>query len=131
MKNLIAVILGCVFFLTATLSLVFSEETIYPKDLPNFENFDERELEIIQKEVDEGHQPWRSWADYYAEFFMNFYYPKLNPNEREELPAELKLENNQAIVKIIYNNKVHVVYLHKAFPSNPESIWVVEKMAIE
>lgn len=117
-----------VFFLT---SPVIAEEAIYPKDLPKFENFNEEGLEIIQKEVDDGHQPWRSDPEYYAKFFMNFYYPALDPNEREKLPAELKLENNRAIVKIIYNNKVHTVYLHKAFPSNPESIWVVEKMIIK
>lgn len=108
-----------------------SKGTVYPKDLPNFENFDERGLEIIQKEVDKGHQPWRSWADYYAKFFMNFYYPTLSPNDRENLPAELQLEGKQAVVKVFYDDKEHTIYLHKAFPSNPESIWIVEKMKIE
>jgi|GEM_PF-959311 len=108
-----------------------ADETIYPKDLPRFENFNERELEIIQKEVDEGHQPWRSWADYYAKFFMNFYYPTLSPTDRENLPAELRLEGKQAVVKVSYANKEHTIYLHKAFPSNPESIWIVEKMKIK
>jgi hypothetical protein len=131
MKNLIVVILGCLFFLTATVSLVFSEETIYPKDLPKFENFDEKGLVFIQKDfVDEGHQPWRSDPAYYAKFFMNFYYPTLSPNDRENLPAELQLQGNLAIVKIFYNGKEHIVYLRKVFPSNPESIWVVEKMII-
>lgn len=121
-------ILLTVFFLT---SLAIADEVVYPKDLPNFENFDERGLEIIQKEVDEGHQPWRSWPVYYAKFFMNFYYPDLDPNEREELPDEFTVEGNKIIVKVVYNDKKHIISLYKAFPSNPESIWIVEKMVIK
>lgn len=155
-----------IFFLTST---AIAEETIYPKDLPKVENFDERGLEIIQKQfVDEGHQPWRSYPTYYAKFFMNFYYPDLDPNEREKLPAkltlenigdnrtageivydtkkfipdphdsewdkmpvELKLKSNRAIVKVVYNGKEHAIYLHKAFLTNPESIWIVEKMEVK
>ena len=84
----------------------------------------------IQKMVDEGHQPWRFDPEYYAKHFMNSYYPNLDPNEREKLPASLELKGHSAIVKIVYEGKEHVVYLQKAFPSNPESIWIVEKMAI-
>ncbi|MBU4509724.1 hypothetical protein KJ830_01620, partial [bacterium] len=97
-----------------------------------FENFDERGLEIIQKQfVDEGHQPWRSDPTYYAKFFMNFYHPELDPNKREQLPAELTVEGNSTIVKVVYNDREHTVYLSKVFIDNPESIWVVEKMVVK
>lgn len=118
-----------IFFLT---SFAIAEEVIYPKGLSKFENFDNRGLEIIQKQfVDEGHQPWRSDPAYYAKFFMNFYYHDLNPNEREALPEELTLEGNEARVRVVYNDKEHTVYLSKVFIDNPESIWVVEKMVVK
>lgn len=118
-----------IFFLTCP---AFADNTIYPKDLPRFEYFDERGLEIIQKQfVDEGHQPWRSDPAYYAKFFMNFYHPELDPNKREQLPAELTVEGNSTIVKVVYNDREHTVYLSKVFIDNPESIWVVEKMVVK
>lgn len=48
----------------------------------------------------------------------------------DTLTDGFKRKCNQAIVKVAYNGKTHTVYLHKAFPANVESIWVVEKMAI-
>ena len=38
----------------------------------------------------------------------------------------------QNVVKeeIVYHKKAHAIYLHKAFPRNPESIWIVDKMNI-
>ncbi len=104
---------------------------IRPKDVPNCENFTPRELKLMQKDVDEGHQPWRSDPVTYAKLFMENYYPKLDPNKMETMPAKTALNGNNAIVKIIHNNKEHVTYLHKAFPSNKESIWIVDKMIIK
>ena len=120
-----------VFFLF-TVSLCYANAIeVKPKDVPNCENFTERELKIIQKEyVDEGHQPWRSDPVEYAKLFMKCYYPKLDANEMETVPAKIMLKGNNAIVKITYHNKKHTIYLHKAFPSNKESIWVIEKMTI-
>lgn len=154
-----------IFLFTATLCYA-KAIIINSKDVHNFEHFTPRELKIIQKDVNEGHQPWRIDPVYYAKHFMNSYYPNLDPNDRERLPADLIIKNrktsvkiafnckefasypiintkwdtltdefkrkcNQAIVKVAYNGKTHTIYLHKAFPANVESIWVVEKMAIK
>ena len=115
------------FFRAASVS---ADQIVYPADIPNAEHFDDDGLVSIQKMVDEGHQPWRFDPEYYAKHFMNSYYPNLDPNEREKLPASLELKGHSAIVKIVYEGKEHTVYLHKAFPLNPESIWIVDKMAI-
>ena len=104
---------------------------INPKDVPGWENFTARELKIMQKEyVDEGHQPWRSDPAAYAKLFMKCYYPKLDVNQMEIVPAKVILKDNNAIIKITYHNTEHVICLHKAFPHNPESIWIVDKMNI-
>lgn len=104
---------------------------VKPKDVPNWENFTPRELKIMQKEyVDEGHQPWRSDPVSYAKLFMKSYYPKLDVNKMETVPVKLKLKGNDALVEITYHKKMHTIYLHKAFPHNPESIWIVDKMNI-
>lgn len=124
-KQVIAILLVT----AAIVSPVFAKTIeVKPKDISDWENFTPRELKIIQKDVNEGHQPWRSDPVAYAKLFMKCRYPKLDVNKMETVPAKVMLKYNNATVKIIYNNKEHIIFLHKAFPSNPESIWVIEKM---
>ena len=160
-----AILISCMMLVILLFAdSAYTAETVYPKDLTKFENFDERGLEITQKDfVSKGHQPWRFDPVYYARFFMNFLYPKLDPNERDLLSAEyvlegknialklsrtakwfgseptewdilpdgIKLKYDRAVVKIVYDKKQHAIYLHKAFPSNSESIWIIDEMRVE
>lgn len=156
----------CILFVVLIHAVAFVEEIICSTSSPKFECFDKDGLAIIQQMVDEGHQPWRVDPVYYAKHFMNSYYPDLNSNDREKLPAELIIKNKKTsmrivfdckefasypiintkwdtwtdefkrkyshvVVKISYSGKEHAIYLHKAFPANVESIWIVEKMVIK
>ena len=129
-KQLIALSLVAVFFLVTNYAFAEAIE-IKPKEVSGWENFTPRVLKIMQKEyVDEGHQPWRSDPVSYAKLFMKAYYPKLDVNKMETVPAKLTLKGNDALVEITYHKKRHAIYLHKVFPHNPESIWIVDKMNI-
>ncbi|MFH1199353.1 MAG: hypothetical protein V1650_04275 [Candidatus Omnitrophota bacterium] len=106
-----------------------SKLIVYPKVLKDWENFTAKELESMQKDVDKGQQPWRVFPEDYTNIFMSFYYkainsPMITSNNTEEI------RGSKAIVKKTYDHKQHTFFLHKAFPSNQHSIWVIDKMII-
>lgn len=101
---------------------------INPKDIPGWENFTPMQAIIIQKEhLDKGHQSWRADPVQYSDLFMWAQY--LKPNLKYSYYG-LESKHSNAIVKIIYNDKQHVIYLHKVFPSNPKSMWIIDKVTI-
>lgn len=124
----IALIALFIFLIASSAS---AARIIYPEDLPKFENFNEEDFKVVQKVVGAGHQSWRFDPVYYAKFFLNFYYLNLGPNEREGLPSELILNSGAAVVKVIYAERYHTIYLHKAFPICRDSIWIIDMMVIE
>ena len=81
--------------------------------------------------VDEGQQKWRTDPEYYAKFFINFYYPTMRPYERDHLNTKIFPKKGRAIVQIFYCGRIHTVYLKQVYPTYPESIWVVDKMLID
>ena len=123
---------GLVVTLLLQTSLVHAKTVeITPKNVPNWEYFTPHQLKFAQKEVDEGHQPWKTDPVSCAKVLLKIYYPEIDVNQMEEVPAQLKIRGKHALVKIRYKNKGHAIYLHEAFPSDPMSIWIAEKMVIE
>jgi len=128
-RTLLILLIIPVIFLMAVPAL--AEKIVYPKDVHFFEGFTDEQLKEIQKEVDGGYHSWYADPSAYAKFFMSYTYPRLHPNIRKKMPAELTFEDKTAVVEVIYQNKKHLIYLYRAFPEDTKSIWIVEKMIIE
>lgn len=117
--------------LAAQTVLAQAQEIVYPKSVSKFECYQERELRLIQQMVDEGQQKWRTDPEFYARFFMNFYYPEMRPFERDRLNTKSFPKKGRAMVQVFYNGKIHSIYMTKVYPTYPESIWVIDKMVID
>lgn len=116
-----------------------SENVLFPKE--SGERIDEdfnhpdllEDVKALQKEVDAGSWPWRLNPVEYAAVFLGAVYGGHSEemdaeNFPENYPGSVDVKGDNAIVKLNYRGKKHIVYMHKAFPSNPNSLWFVDKV---
>jgi hypothetical protein len=106
---------------------------IYAKDIRDWEHFNKRQLELLQKEVDAGHQPWRISSEEYARVFLEVFYGLVS--ERTALIPQgkvLREEERSAFVKFEFFNRKHIVELEAPIRNHLlRGIWVAKSIKIE
>lgn len=131
-SNLMVVCIFVFLIIFNVFSSAHADLIIYPKDVKDWEFFNKHQLQVLQKEVDDGHQPWRSSPADYAAVLVESYYG-LKGEDTGLLPdgKEIKVGERSAIVEFDYKGKKHIVELEAPVkPHSKEGIWIVKKMTI-